>query len=61
MPVDALSYMKYDENVLDRCLGQVSWISVHLEFHPIVKFQTDSCLECNGMITINSGDPSPQS
>ena len=28
MPVDALSYMKYDDNIWDRCLGQVSWIAV---------------------------------
>ena len=59
MPVNALSYMKYDDNVWDRCLGQVSWIGVRLEFNPMVKFQTDSCLECNGMIAINVGDPSP--
>ena len=35
MSVDALSYMKYDDNV---------W---------------DSCLECNGMITINVSEVIP--
>ena len=32
---------------------------VCLEFHYIVKFRQDSCLECNGMITINVSELIP--
>ena len=41
------------------CLGQVSWIGVRLEFHQMVKFQTDSCHECNDMITIDVSELIP--
>ena len=45
MSEDALSYMG---------MIIVSGTGVRLEFHHMVKFQTDSCLECKGMITMSS-------
>ena len=37
----------------------MSRTGVHLEFHHMVKFQTDTCLECNVIIAINFNELIP--
>ena len=55
--------MPMDVMPVDAChtwsMMKMSGTGVRLEFHHMVKFPTDSGLECNGMITINVSEMIP--